>query len=729
MRRSSLFFLRLAYLKGQNIRKKLRDAPKIAHQEIRELRQGLGLKTIRRPRPRSEDRILHEKHLKEVFGTPNTVDFTVMGLLDNSSPLANQDAVPDQDEIMEAVTKLKLGKACGTDGISGEELKVLMEIDEVRETYCKLITDFWNDPKTRPKAWLESRLVLIPKGGDAKKPKNWRPLAMVQTTVKVISSIISKRLNKEMERTHKNRETQNGFRQSRSVADSVCAAKTVIFRRKEYNKETWALFLDIVKAFDRVNRKLLWSILRKYGVPKKIVDIIKALYTSSYLVLEFDEDDITIQSESGVKQGDNLSPTLFNIVLQAAMESVEWPDACAPITFMTAPDGVTCSRLKSRTNQTEIAIRDFLYADDSAFMFKSRHALEIGTNVLVHHLARFGLRVHYALEDDGTLESKSIAMRFPTRTSQDTDYPALEEPLEISNATLGHSGEIVLPHGKIPFTNEFKYLGTWFNTFLDDETDIRRRIQAGSHAYNQLRPILQSPSLPQTLKGFLYSAYMVPVLTWGAEHWTGTGKGLKRLVSFHHSCLRSTLGISRAKQHAHHIRNSAIMSRLMVPEITAYADKRTLTWLGKIGRMDDSRLPRQLLFSWLDEPRKRGPSQTHFGIRARNLLVDMITTCVPANARHEFHGQTEFNRSEFKKNNISMFWKDFNNWITVAQDELKWKLYVDEYTQMHNYPSTDSVNSRMRQMPIFFIYVLFLFFLVLLSFFLLPTTRSVLFSF
>lgn len=102
--------------------------------------------------------------------------------------------------------------------------------------------------------------------------------------------------------------------------------------------------------------------------------------------------------------------------------------------------------------------------------------------------------------------------------------------------------------------------------------------------------------------------------------------------------------------------------------------------------MDNNRLPRLLLFSWLSGSRKRGFPQAHFGIRACNLLVNMVTTRVPENTRVEFHGQTEFNGSEFKRNNISRCWKDFNNWITVTKDdERKWKLYVEEFTQTRSY--------------------------------------------
>ena len=49
-------------------------------------------------------------------------------------------------------------------------------------------------------------------------------------------------------------ESQCGFRQGRSNSDAVFLIKLAIKKRREHSKETWILFLDLVKAFDRVPR-------------------------------------------------------------------------------------------------------------------------------------------------------------------------------------------------------------------------------------------------------------------------------------------------------------------------------------------------------------------------------------------------------------------------------------------------------------------------------------------
>ena len=62
------------------------------------------------------------------------------------------------------------------------------------------------------------------------------------------------------------------------VTDAVFTVKTALKKRREHGLETWVLFLDLVKAFDRVPREMLWLILKKFGVPEKLIFLLKALH-------------------------------------------------------------------------------------------------------------------------------------------------------------------------------------------------------------------------------------------------------------------------------------------------------------------------------------------------------------------------------------------------------------------------------------------------------------------
>ncbi len=76
---------------------------------------------------------------------------------------------------------------------------------------------------------------------------------------------------------HLDHEAQCGFRNGRGCTDGTFTIKLLVTKRREHNQETWILFLDLVKAFDKVPRELLRRVLTKFGVPDKMVSILKAV--------------------------------------------------------------------------------------------------------------------------------------------------------------------------------------------------------------------------------------------------------------------------------------------------------------------------------------------------------------------------------------------------------------------------------------------------------------------
>ena len=95
------------------------------------------------------------------------------------------------------------------------------------------------------------------------------------------------------------------------------------------NQEAFVLFVDLVKAFDTVNRTMLWQILAKYGVPETLISVIRKMYQDVNIIGDVNGISFSFKSLSGVKQGDNLSPVLFLFAIQAVLESMSksWPAA------------------------------------------------------------------------------------------------------------------------------------------------------------------------------------------------------------------------------------------------------------------------------------------------------------------------------------------------------------------------------------------------------------------
>ena len=76
------------------------------------------------------------------------------------------------------------------------------------------------------------------------------------------------------------------------------------------------LFIDLVKAFDTVNRDALIDILKKLGVPTHLAFLIKQLHTNVQVKLKVGAADSCFNATIGVKQGDNMAPVLFLFYMQ-----------------------------------------------------------------------------------------------------------------------------------------------------------------------------------------------------------------------------------------------------------------------------------------------------------------------------------------------------------------------------------------------------------------------------
>jgi retron-type reverse transcriptase len=84
------------------------------------------------------------------------------------------------------------------------------------------------------------------------------------------------------------------------------------------------LFIDFKKAYDSIKREVLYSILLEFGIPKKLVRLIKMCLNETYSKVHISKllSD-TFPIRNGLKQGDVLSPLLFNFALEYAIRKVQ----------------------------------------------------------------------------------------------------------------------------------------------------------------------------------------------------------------------------------------------------------------------------------------------------------------------------------------------------------------------------------------------------------------------
>ena len=110
-----------------------------------------------------------------------------------------------------------------------------------------------------------SVFIPIPKKGNAKECSNYRTIALISHTSKVMLKFLQARLQQYM--NHELPDVQAGFRKARGTRDQTANIRWVIEKGREFQKNIYFCFIDYAKAFDCVDHNKLWKILKEMGIP------------------------------------------------------------------------------------------------------------------------------------------------------------------------------------------------------------------------------------------------------------------------------------------------------------------------------------------------------------------------------------------------------------------------------------------------------------------------------
>ena len=169
-----------------------------------------------------------------------------------------------------------------------------------------------------PSLWLKAIIVPIPKGGKADPhiPLNYRGISLLSTVAKLYGSVLNNRLVMYLNRNDVLVDEQNGFRSKRSCEDHIYSLTSLIRNSLDQKRSVFAIFIDLQKAFDFVDRQSLLFKLSNYGVDGKLYFAIKSLYQNTLSCIRINGQYTDWFSTTlGVRQGDTLSPTLFSVFI------------------------------------------------------------------------------------------------------------------------------------------------------------------------------------------------------------------------------------------------------------------------------------------------------------------------------------------------------------------------------------------------------------------------------
>jgi hypothetical protein len=158
-----------------------------------------------------------------------------------------------------------------------------------------------------------SLLTLIPKEADAVTIQKFRPIALTNCSFKIFSKCATNRLTSGCDSLISLNQT--AFLKGRFILESVVAAHEIIHEVAHSDQAGFVFKLDYEKAYDRVNREFLIKMMADRGFSQRWISIIKTLLDNGSVGVRLnDENSEFFLTGRGVRQGDPISPILFNLV-------------------------------------------------------------------------------------------------------------------------------------------------------------------------------------------------------------------------------------------------------------------------------------------------------------------------------------------------------------------------------------------------------------------------------
>jgi hypothetical protein len=230
------------------------------------------------------------------------------------------------------------------------------------------------------------------------------------------------------------------------------------------------LIVYFKKAYDSVRREVLYNILMEFGVPKKLVRLTKICLTETYSRVRVGKNLSDIfPIRNGLKQGDALSPLLFNFALEYDIRRVK-----------VNQDGL-------KLNGTHQLLA---YVDDVNILGGSAHTVKENAEALVVATKEIELEVN----------------------ADKTKYMIMSR-----DQNAGRSYSMKIDTSYIESVEEFKYLGTKLTNKNSIQEEIKSRLKLGNACYYSVQNLLSSSLLSKKLKIKIYRTIILPVVLYGCE--------------------------------------------------------------------------------------------------------------------------------------------------------------------------------------------------------------------
>ena len=221
-------------------------------------------------------------------------------------------------EVKKKRDRLQTSTAAGPDRITKSDL---IRFDRSGQKLAVLFNVFLRFARV-PTALKKCRSVLIPKCEGAKRLGDFRPITIGSIVLRIFSSVLDGRLRRAVELNPR----QRGFINSPGCDENLLLLEAGIkeAKRRPSHAQTTFITLDLAKAFDTVSHAHIKKSLEGRGLEPEFISLVGDMYHEASTTFEtVDGPTGPIEIRRGVKQGDPLSSTLFNICIDPLLAALD----------------------------------------------------------------------------------------------------------------------------------------------------------------------------------------------------------------------------------------------------------------------------------------------------------------------------------------------------------------------------------------------------------------------
>lgn len=408
--------------------------------------------------------------------------------------IQNNFAVPlrsvTQDAIRKAIDCLKAGAAAGNDRVSAKFL--IRYKDRLIAPITNCINKSINDG-VYPDSLKCAAIVPILKSGDPTNCGNYRPISVLSALNMIFEEILKNWLTSLMEANNTIHPHQFGFTKNSNTEAAVLNMTHFIGKNVQEGYYTAVIFLDLKKAFDSVDHRILLYKLGKLGLSDKENSLISSYLQKRKQVVKIgtSRSGVLDAPPIAVPQGSKLGPILFNYGINDMHDLVTY--------------GV---------------IQQF--ADDTAVMYRAKNLNQLQQDMShdIGVISEWLANNHLYVNTDKT--------KYMIFTRSEKGAKIIEE----------HGFKLEWANQEIERVRAIKFLGIIIDDKLswDKQVDkIRKEIAPYVFALRKMRPFIT-----QETATIIYNAYIISKLAYISPAWrTAPQHCLQRLRVLQHSALKT----------------------------------------------------------------------------------------------------------------------------------------------------------------------------------------------